>query len=129
MAHLREAAIVTSAGLVALAAMRVTIELIAYDSPFLPGAISAIFIALWIFLIRRYGPRGPVDPRRQRMWFLSGIAAAGGLAISGLIAVAVLSIERPYAEQGASCPARSRTNAYPPNDEVTCATIASPENF
>lgn len=99
MAHLREAAIVTSAGLVALAAMRVTIELIGYDSPFLPGAISAIFIALWIFLIRRYGPRGPVDPRRQRMWFLSGIAAAGGLAISGLIAVAVLSIERPYSEQ------------------------------
>src|ERR1700716_369104 len=87
VAHLREAAMVGGGGLTAFAVMHVT-YLLGYDSPFMPGAISLIFVALWILLLKRYGPRPqlPVDPRRQRVWFLSSLAASGALAVFGMIA-------------------------------------------
>jgi drug/metabolite transporter (DMT)-like permease len=101
VAHLREAAIVGGLGLTAFAVMHAT-YLIGYDSPFMPGAISLIFVALWIFLLRRYGPQGPVDPHRQHIWFLSGLAACGALAVLGL--VAALWIGATHAGPSAPCP-------------------------
>src|ERR1700674_5500532 len=118
VAHLREAAIIGGTSLTALAAMSAT-YLIAHDRLFVPGAISLIFGALVIFLIRRYEPRPqrPVDPRHRRIWFLSSLAAGGALAVSGLIAA--VWIRGTYPEPGAPCPARSWTNAVPRNDEVS----------
>ena len=105
VAHLREAAIIGGASLIAFAAMYVT-YLTGHDGFFMPGAISAIFMALWIFLQRRYEPRPqrPVDPRRKLVWFLSSIAAGGVLAVFGLIAA--LWIGGTYAQPDAPCPAR-----------------------
>jgi hypothetical protein len=118
VAHLREAAIIGCVGLIAFAAMRMA-YLSGNDSPFMPGAVSLFLVALWIFLLRRYGPRPqrPVDPRRQQIWFLSSLAASGALAVFGMIAF--LWIRGTYAEPSAPCPPRSSTNAAPPNDDVS----------
>jgi hypothetical protein len=86
MAHLRAAAAIAAIGLIAFIAMRLADHLIGHDRPFTPGIISAIFIALVIVLLRRYGPRGPVDPRRQRIWILSALAASGVVTVCGLMA-------------------------------------------
>jgi hypothetical protein len=125
VAHLREAAIIGCVGLIAFAAMRMA-YLSGNDSPFMPGATSLILVALWIFLLRRYGPRpqGPVDPRRQQIWFLSSLAASGALAVFGLLAF--LWIRGTHAEPSAPCPARSSTNAVPPNDGVSTNRRALP---
>jgi hypothetical protein len=109
MTHVRWAAIIVGWGLLAFAAMRMADQLIGHTSSYTPAIVSAIFSAVWIFLCRRYGPRGPVDPRRQRIWFLSGIAAAGALAVVGLIAAEW--IREAYPEPSAPCPARSWTNS------------------
>jgi hypothetical protein len=103
------AAALAGFGVTAFAAMRLADHLIGRPNLFTPGAVSAIFMTVWIFLVRRYGPRGPVDPRRQRIWFLSGIAAAGALAVVGLIAAEW--IREAYPEPSAPCPARSWTNS------------------
>jgi hypothetical protein len=118
MAHLREAAIIGGAGLMAFAVMYLT-YLIGHDQFFMPGAISVIFMALWIFLQRRYEPRPrhPVDPRRRLVWFVSSIAAGGALAVFGLIAA--LWMGRTQAEPNTPCPARSSTNAVAPDDANT----------
>jgi drug/metabolite transporter (DMT)-like permease len=86
MAQLRAAAAIAAIGLTAFIAMRLADHLIGHDRPFTPGIVSAVFIGLVIFLLRRYGPRGPVDPRRQRIWFLSALAASGVVTACGLIA-------------------------------------------
>lgn len=85
-AHLRETGVLAGAIVVTLAAMFTVMHALGPDSPFVPGTMAAVFIALSIFLLRRYGPRGPIDPRRQRVWFLSAFAASGTLAIFGLVA-------------------------------------------
>jgi hypothetical protein len=89
-------------GLAAFATMHVT-YLLGYDSPFMPGAISLVFMALWILLLRRYGPQGPVDPRRHQVWFLSSLALCGALAALGMIAA--LWMGAIYAAPSAPCPA------------------------
>jgi hypothetical protein len=112
----------------AFAAMLMTDYLIG-RRPFMPGLISAIFMALWIFLRRRYGPRPrrPVDPRRQRIWFLSGIAASA--ALGGLGLIAAVWIGGTYSEPSATCRALSRTNPVPPNDDLSTKVLAlSPAN-
>ena len=118
VAHLREAAIIGCVGLIAFAAIRVA-YLSGNDSPFMPGVISLFLVALWIFLLRRYGPRPqrPVDPRRQQILFLFSLAASGALAVFGLLAF--LWIRGTHAEPSAPCPVRSWTNAVPPNDDVS----------
>jgi|ERR1700738_479438 hypothetical protein len=108
MTHVRWAAIIAGWGLLAFAAMRAADQLIGHTSPFTPGIVSAIFSAGWIFLCWRYGPRGPVDPRRQRIWLLSGIAAGAALAVVGLIAASILAT-RPA--PSASCPALTCINS------------------
>jgi hypothetical protein len=122
--HLREAAIIGGAGLIAFVAMYVT-YLIGHDSFFMPGAISAIFMAVCIFLLRRYEPRPqrPVDPRRKMIWFLSSMAAAALMAVIGLIAT--LWIGGTYLEPGAPCPARSSVNVVSPNGDVNAKGLAA----
>ncbi len=103
--HLREAAIIVSVGLIAFAAIRVSDHLIGHDSPSLPGIISLIFAALCIFLLGRYYPRSlrPLDPRRQRIWFLSALGASLALGLFGLIAA--VSMVGTYSEPSVlSCP-------------------------
>jgi hypothetical protein len=63
--------------------------LIAPDSPFTPALILAVWSLVWIFLLKRYErrlPIRPIDPRRRRAWFLSGMAACGLLAVLGFVA-------------------------------------------
>jgi hypothetical protein len=84
---MRAAAMICGVGLVAFAAMWVADRTIGHTTPFMPGLVSAVVMAVWILLVRRYGPRGPVDPRRQRKWLVSGLAAAGALAALGFGAV------------------------------------------
>jgi hypothetical protein len=71
---------------------------------FTPAVVSAIFTDSGIALLRRYGPRGPVDPRPRRMRLLTGIAAGGALVAFGLIGS--IWITRTHALPDASCPAR-----------------------
>jgi len=89
-AHVREAAIIAGACLAALGAVGVEIELFGRDSSALPGAVSGIFIALWFFLISRYGPRRPVEPRRLRRQMLVAFAGWALIAVGGLIAAYIL---------------------------------------
>ena len=103
VAHLGEAALVGSVSLTAVTAMWLTYQA-GLDSPFMPGTVSLIFTALWIFLLRRYGPRGPVDPRRQQILVLSGLAVCGAVAVLGL--VAALWIGATHAAPDAPCPVR-----------------------
>ena len=86
LTHLREAALIAAVSLFAFAAIVVADHQVGRDSPFTPGIVSLILVGLWIFLLRRYGPRGPVDPLLQRRWVLSSMAASGVLAVFGLIA-------------------------------------------
>jgi len=87
VAHLREALMVAGVGLIAFAAIRGADRLLGHGNPFLPGSISLIFVAAWIFLLSRYGrrPNRPLDPRRRRLMFLFSIAASGALAMIGAI--------------------------------------------
>jgi len=103
VAHLREAARVGSVSLTAVTAMWLTF-LGGRDSPFMPGTVSLIFVGLGIFLLRRYAPQGPVDPQRQQIWVLSGLAACGAVAVLGL--AAALWIGATYAASDAPCPVR-----------------------
>jgi hypothetical protein len=93
-------------GVTAFATMRMADDLIGYASPFTPGIISATFMAAWICLVRRYGPRGPVDLRRQRIWFMASLAAAVGIIPAvGLIAGWMLST---YPKPECSAPLSTR---------------------
>ena len=109
--HMRWTAIITGWGLLAFAAMRAADGLIGHSSPFTPGVVSAIFCAVGILLLRRYGPRptAPVDPRRQRILLMSGVGAAGALAVVGLIAAAWMA--EIHSLPTVACPARSLNNA------------------
>jgi hypothetical protein len=122
--HLRWAAILIAWGLLAFAAMLAADRLLGLTSPFTPAAVSAVFSAAAILLLRRYGPRGPVEPRRQRFWLLSGLGASGLLMIGGLIVAAWM--QPPHAKPGAACFAQSWTDRIsecapqsPPNGSLT----------
>jgi hypothetical protein len=117
VAHLRIAAIIGGVGLMAFAAMQ-GMYLIGYDSPFMPGVVSLLFTAAWIFLLRRYGPRPqqPIDPRRQRVWFLSSLAAAGALAVIGMAAALWMGA---HAARAVPCPARSGADTVLSSDDVS----------
>src|SRR5258708_3583677 len=121
--HLRDAAIVGGAGLTAAAAICVS-NRIGLDQFFVPGVISAAVMGLWIFLLRRYGPRPqhPIDPRRQRIWFLSSLGAAGALAVVGMIAA--LWMGRIYPEPPVPRPARSSANAVSTNGGMSTQDLA-----
>jgi hypothetical protein len=124
LAHAREAAIVAGASLMAIAAARAAIDLLGHASPFVPGTVSGIVMALLIFLLRRYGPRGAVEPRRRRTWLVVGIC--GGMAVAACGLIACLWIERTYAVPNGDCPARSWSNsaslAEAANTRVPCRT-------
>jgi purine nucleoside phosphorylase len=110
--HLRDAAIIGGAGLTAAIAICVTYR-IGFDQSYMPGVISVAVMGLWIFLLGRYGPRPqhPIDPRRQRIWFLSSLGAAGALAVVGMIAA--LWMGRTYPEP--TVPSRDhRRMPFPP---------------
>ena len=109
--HMRWTAIIAGWGLLVFAAMRAADGLIGHSSPFTPGVVSAIFCAVGILLLRRYGPRptAPVDPRRQRILLVSGVGAAGALAVVGLIAAAWIA--ETYSMPPVACPAGSLNNA------------------
>ncbi len=109
--HFFEAAIVCGVALSALAAFFVIDSLVGYDSFARPAVVSALVIAVWIFLLRRYGPRRAIDPRRLRIQFLSSAAAAAAVAASGVIAVAWIEPAHPIAT--AHCPAASQTPCHP----------------
>jgi hypothetical protein len=113
--HLLWAAALAGLGLSAFAAMRVADHLIGHASSSTPGIVSAIFMAVWIFLVRQYGPRGPVDPRRQRIWLLSSLAAAAG-AMPVFWLIAAGWIRGPYQEP--QCPPRLWTNPVPLDNGV-----------
>jgi hypothetical protein len=83
LANLGEAAISAGVVLIAGAAIGAAELLIDHDSPFRPAIWSAIAMAAWIILVRRYGPREPVDPRRQRIRLLVSMVACLTLAMLG----------------------------------------------
>jgi hypothetical protein len=90
-------------GLVAFTAMWVADWTIGHTSPFMPGLVSAVVMTVWILLLQRYGPRGPVDPRRQRAWLFSGLAAAGALMALGFGAAEWMA--RTHARPNVACAA------------------------
>jgi hypothetical protein len=105
-AHVRQTALTVGLGLLAFAAMRAADQVIGHASPFTPGLVSLIVMALWILLLRRYGPHDALDPRRRQKWFFSTIAAGTALALLG---VAVTTwIAWTHARPGVSCPASVR---------------------
>ena len=105
MAHVRWAVIIAAWALLAFVAMRAADGLI---GPFTPGVVSAIFCAVGILLLRRYGPAGPVDPRRRRIWLLSSVAAGGALSVLGLIAA--MWMAQMHSVPAAACPGQSFEN-------------------
>ena len=123
--YLLEAAVIAGVGLAAFTAMRAADRLIGHDSPFMPTTISAIFVGLWIFLLRRYVRRRhhPVDLRRQKLWLLSSTAASGALAVLGLITAAWIG--GTYSDPGISCRARSSTNPILPSDDPNIKGLAT----
>jgi hypothetical protein len=103
VAHLRVAGTIAGTGLFAFAAILMANYLIGHASPFMPGVISAIVMAAGIFLLRRYGTRGPVDPHRRKGWLFSGLAAAGALAAVAF--AAALWVARIHPGPSAACAA------------------------
>lgn len=123
VSHLREAALIGGACLIALSAMPVTDYLIGHDSPFRPGALSGIVFALWILLLGRYGPRTsqPNDPRR-RFWFLSSLGASAILAASAALWVVLATPGKPIAPCSAPTAADSRFADGSGHSTSTCGT-------